>query len=398
MKGRKELLEKIALSIDHDARHIWFHCTSAGELEQARPILERFRAENPECKIVVTFSSFSGYEMRKNYPLADHVFYLPPDTPANAQKFIEYLNPRMAIFVNHIYQFNYINLLHKHNIPTVCISVLLSKDHVFFKWWGGWFTKQLKKITYFFVKDKMTQQLLYDLDIRNVVVSGDTRFDRVFDISQNPRRFETIEKFIQGSVIFLAGSTGPADDHMMASIINRDASDVKYIIVPWEINQTQIEKIKHEIQKPVVVFSEYNEQRFMEAKAMIVDQTGMLANLYQYASVAYIGGGFGKGIHNILEAATFGMPVIFGPNYAKITEATDMVSYGCAFSVSNERELWEVCLKLLGNYNTLKETSDIARNYISMKRGATQTIVIFLNAILNPMNYKTKAIDMINMN
>jgi 3-deoxy-D-manno-octulosonic-acid transferase len=396
--GRKGLLEKIALEIDHEADHIWFHCASAGEFEQGRPVIEKFRQENPSTKIVLTFFSPSGYELRKNYSYADHVFYLPLDSPKNAARFLEYVKPRLAVFVKYEFWFNFIQVLDKKKIPVVLISAIFRKEQMFFKWWGGWYRKQLKKITYFFVQDKNSQTLLYDIDIRNVVVSGDTRFDRVFDISQNPVRYEKIERFIQGSVLFVAGSTWPADDQLIVSVINQDASDVKYIIVPHEINLSYIEKLKADIKKPVVTFSAYQEDLFKDAKVLILDQVGMLSNIYQYASVAYIGGGFGKGIHNTLEAATFGMPVVFGPNYRNFAEAVDLVKYGGAFSVKDYKELWELCLKLLGNYNYLKETSDITRNYVVMKRGATNTIMIFLNAIINPMSYKTKAIEMLNMN
>ncbi len=398
VEGRHNGLEKIALELDHEATHVWFHCASAGEFEQGRPVIEKFREENPGVKIVLTFFSPSGYEMRKNNPLADHVFYMPIDTPAKAKKFVEYVNPRLAVFVKYEFWFNHLNALHEQKIPVVFISALFRKNQMFFQWWGSWFRKQLRKITYFFVQDKNSQSLLYDIGVHNVVVSGDTRFDRVADISKNPQSFEKAERFIQGSVIFLAGSTWPADDELLTSIINQDASDVKYIIVPHEIQPSHIEKLKASFIKPVVTYSQYNEELFKNAKVLIVDQMGMLSNLYQYASMAYIGGGFGHGIHNTLEAATFGMPVVFGPNYKNFSEAVDMVHYGCAFPVNDDKQLWEVCLKLLGNYALLKETSDIARNYVFMKRGATNTIIIFLNAIINPMSYKVKAMDMLNMN
>jgi 3-deoxy-D-manno-octulosonic-acid transferase len=398
IKDRKGLLDKIALDLDHEAEHVWFHCTSSSEFEQGRPVIEKFRQQNPSMKIVLTFSSTSGYELRKNYSYADHVFCLPADTPRNVARFLEYIKPRLAIFVKNLHGFNFIYALDQKKIPVVLISAIFRKDQLYFKYWGGWYRKQLKKITYFFVQDKISQSLLYEIDVRNVVVSGDTRFDRVFEISQNPVRYEKIERFIQGSVLFVAGSTWPADDQLIVSVINQDASDVKYIIVPHKINHSYIEKLKADIKKPAVTFSTYNENLFRDAKVLIIDQVGMLSNIYQYASLAYIGGGFGRGIHNTIEAATFGMPVVFGPNYKNFAEAVDLVKYRGAFPVHDYKELWELCLKLLGNYNYLKETSDIARNYVVMKRGATNTIMIFLNAIINPMSYKTKAIEMLNMN
>jgi 3-deoxy-D-manno-octulosonic-acid transferase len=398
VKGRKRLLEKIALEIDHDADHVWFHCASAGEFEQGRPVIEKFKADNPAIKIVLTFFSPSGYELRKNYPHADHVFYMPADFPGAAARFVEYVNPRLAVFVKYEFWFNYLNVLYKKKVPTVFISSIFRKNQMFFQWWGSWYRRQLKKITYFFVQDKQSQEMLYSIDIRNVVVSGDTRFDRVFDISRNPASFGKVETFIQGAVIFMAGSTWPADDQLLVKIINQDNSELKYIIVPHEINQKHIEKLKKDLKKQVVVFSEYSDRDFKKAKVLIIDKMGMLSSLYQYASIAYIGGGFGKGIHNTLEAATFGMPIIFGPNYKRFAEACDLIGYGSAFSVNNDKELWDQCLKLLGNYSLLKGTSEVSREYVSMKRGATGAILIFLNAIINPTNFKPAVIEMPNMN
>lgn len=398
VEGRRGLLEKIALELDHEARHIWFHCASSGEFEQGRPVIEKFKADNPDAKVVITFYSPSGFEMRKNSPLADHVFYMPIDTPSQARKFVEYVNPQLAVFVKYEYWFNHLNALHEKKIPVVFISAIFRKNQMFFKWWGGWFRKQLKKITYFFVQDKSSQGLLYEIDVRNVVVSGDTRFDRVFEISKNPPSFGKVEKFIQGSVIFMGGSTWPADDELIVSLINKDTNDIKFILVPHEIHASYIDKLMQHIEKPVVKYSSFDEQSFMDARVLIVDQMGMLSGLYQYASVAYIGGGFGKGIHNTLEAATFGMPVVFGPNYKKFAEAVELVSCGGAFPVKNKAELEQTYVKLLGNYELLKQSSDVALQYVDMKRGATKTIIVFLNTLFNPGSFKSQAMDMLNMN
>jgi 3-deoxy-D-manno-octulosonic-acid transferase len=398
IKGRKRLLEKIALEIDHDADYVWFHCASAGEFEQGRPVIEKITEDNPGLKIILTFDSTEGYEMHKNYPLVSHVFYIPVDLPGDAKRFVEYVNPRLVVFINGGLHYNFLKALFLKKIPVVLISTIFTKEQIFFKKWGTWYRNQLQKITYFFVQDKNSQDLLYSIGIRNVVVSGDTRFDRVHEISRNPISYGRVETFIQGSVIFMAGSTWPADDELMIKIINQDTSELKYIIVPHEINQSQIENLKWKIKKPVAVLSEFHEREFKKARVLIIDKVGILANLYQYASVAYIGGGFGKGVHNILEAATFGMPVIFGPNYKKIAEARDLIKYGSAFSIKNEKELWSLCLKLLGNFALLKSTSEISREYVSLKRGGSGAILIFINAIINPMNFKPAVIEMPNMN
>ncbi|MFW5706938.1 MAG: 3-deoxy-D-manno-octulosonic acid transferase [Bacteroidota bacterium] len=399
LKGREKGLDKIALELDHESEHVWFHCASLGEFEQGRPVLERFKADNPHAKIVLTFFSPSGYEIRKNYPLADHVFYMPLDTPANAARFVEYVNPRVAIFVKYEYWYNHMKVLYGRNIPIVFISAIYHKKFLFFKWWGGWFRKQLKKVTYFFVQDKNTQNLLYSIGIHNAVVSGDTRFDRVYDISRKPTRYEQVEKFIQGSVIFMAGSTWPADENILLPLINKkNTGDIKFILVPHEINPPHIDQLMRSIEKPCVKYSVFDEEKFKNAEVLIVDRIGMLSSLYQYASLAYIGGGFGKGIHNVLEAATFGMPVIFGPNYKQFTEAIELTATGGGFPVTNKAELEKVFFSLLTNYELLKESSDIARSYVQLKRGATNTISVFLNTLYNPGTFRARALDMLNMN
>lgn len=398
LAGRKDLLEKIALSLDHEADHVWFHCASTGEFEQGRPVIEKFRKENPEYKIVLTFFSPSGYELRQNYPLADHVFYLPHDTPANARKFMEYVNPRLAVFVKYEYWFNYLNVLHEKNIPVVFISAVFRPGQMFFKWWGSWFRKKLTRATYFFVQDKSSQKLLYSIGIRNVIVSGDTRFDRVFEISRQPSSFPKVEKFIQGSVIFMAGSTWPADDKLLVRLINEDKSNVKFILVPHEIGKSAVKKLAESLKPSVVKYSDESDAGFDDAKVLIVDQMGMLSSLYQYASLAYVGGGFGKGIHNTLEAAAFGMPVIFGPRHEKFTEAVGLIKIGGALSVANYDDLKNAYITLLGDYQLLRRSSDVARNYVYMKRGATDKIIIFLNTIINPMGFKAQSLNLLNMN
>jgi len=398
VEGRKGLLDQIALSIDHDAENIWFHCASLGEFEQGRPLIEKFRAENPDTKIVLTFFSPSGYEIRKNYPGADYVFYLPLDLPGHVARFIEYVQPRMAVFVKYEYWFNYLELLNRNNIPIIFISAIFRPGQMFFSWWGGWFRNHLKKVTWFFVQDKQSRNLLESIGIRNVATSGDTRFDRVREISLNPARFEKVEKFIQGSVIFLAGSTWPADEQLLATLINEEPRDIKYILVPHEIDPGHITKLSTLIKKNLAVYSRYDEQNFMNAQVLIIDRIGMLSSLYQYATIAYIGGGFGKGIHNILEAATFGMPVIFGPNYTKFAEAVELVNYKSAFTVKNGQELKEIASKLMGDYKLLKNMSDVSRDYVISKCGATSQILHFINAILYPAGNRNLPFENMNMN
>lgn len=398
VQGRKGLLETIALTIDHNDTHVWFHCASLGEFEQGRPVIERFRKEHPEMKIVLTFFSPSGFQVRKDYNGADYVFYMPLDTPRNARRFVAYLQPRLAVFVKYEYWFNHLNALHEQNIPVVFISAIFRKEQMFFRWWGAWFRSQLKKITYFFLQDKASRELLYSIGVRNAVISGDTRFDRVCQVRNNPASFPKVERFVQGSIIVMGGSTWPADEQLLAHFIARKHQGLKFILVPHEIDPEKIRKLEAQLEGPVVKYSEYNEEAFKEARVLIVDQVGMLSSLYQYASLALIGGGFGKGIHNILEAAAYGMPVIFGPNYHKFAEARELVKLGGAFPVTNQQQFEKAVEFLLGNYNHLTTASRIAGEYVTRKKGATDTILVFISAIINPSAFKVKAPDLLNMN
>ncbi len=398
VEGRKGLMEQIAFEIDQEEQHVWFHCASLGEFEQGRPVIERFGKDNPEYKIVLTFFSPSGYEVRKDYPGVDHVFYLPLDTPLNVRRFIEYVYPKMAIFVKYEYWFNFLHTLHDYKIPVVYVSAILGKKDFFSKWWAKWFRNELKKVTYFFLQNKESADYLYSMNIRNAIVSGDTRFDRVSAIRQSPPSFPKVEKFVQGSLIYIAGSTWPEDDRLLIELINKKYNDIKFIIAPHEIDQENMNKIIFAAQGKVVKYSEYDEQKFKDAQVLIIDRIGMLSGLYQYASVAYIGGGFGNGIHNTLEAATFGMPVLFGPNYQKFGEAKDLIRLGAAFPVKSQKELIDVSYKLLSDYTLLSKCSKISMNYVEQKKGATDTIMLFLNAMINPGKYHTTQIDNYMMN
>jgi 3-deoxy-D-manno-octulosonic-acid transferase len=398
IEGRKNLMDTVAHSIDQDSEHVWFHCASLGEFEQGRPVMEEFKKSNPHIKIVLTFFSPSGYENKKNYQGADHIFYLPLDTPQLASQFVEYVRPRAAVFVKYEFWYNFINALDERKIPLIFISVIFRKNQHFFKFYGKWFRAQLKKVTYFFVQNKPSQDLLYSIGVHNVVVSGDTRFDRVYQIRQSPRSFNMVEKFIQGSVIFMAGSTWPKDEEMLVSLINQKHKGLKYIVVPHEIDQGHIQKFCSALDTSVVKYSEPDENKFKDAQVLIIDSIGMLSNLYQYASIAYIGGGFGKGIHNILEPATFGMPLIFGPNYRKFAEACELVQYGGAFSVRNSSDLQKNVESVLSNYKLLSNISEITQKYVDLKKGATHKILLFLNTIVNPHGHTFDAITDINLN
>ena len=376
IKGRKNIFNNIKNAIDSDSKIAWFHAASLGEFEQGRPVIEAFRKKFPGHKIILTFFSPSGYEIRKNYDGADYVFYLPPDTKRNAVRFIETVNPEIAVFIKYEFWFNYLKVLHKKNIPTIVISAIFRKEQHFFKWYGGWFRKMLKNISRFYVQNEESKMLLNSIDIDNVTVSGDTRFDRVMAIAESTKSFPAVENFTANKKVFLGGSTWPQDEELIHKLAVESDDNVKFIIAPHEIHKERIKSIEELFTGfKTVKYSEATDRNVTEAKVLIVDGMGFLSGLYQYCHIAYIGGGFGKGIHNILEAATYGKPVIFGPRYEKFREARDLVKLKGAFSVSNAIKLHEITEKLLSDNQYYNVTSEVCRNYVEDKTGATLMII-----------------------
>lgn len=353
---------------------IWFHCASLGEFEQGRPVIEEFRKRNPDWKILITFFSPSGYDVRKNYEGADWIFYLPMDTPFNAKRFIRLVRPKIAVFVKYEFWFRYLDRLSREKVPVFVISGIFRPEQHFFRWYGGWARKQLKKISGFFVQDQLSADLLKGIGIAGVTVSGDTRFDRVFAIAANAKEYPLVRKFAGDKPVFLAGSTWPADDILILQLIKETGHSVKYIIAPHELPASpgllgRLPGLK------AVAFSVMTEETAAGADVLIVDGIGYLSHLYCYSTVAYIGGGFGAGIHNILEAATFGKPVIFGPNYHKFREAVDLVALGGAFPVKDAGELSETAGKLLGDSDVRARAATSCRDYVERNVGATELIV-----------------------
>jgi 3-deoxy-D-manno-octulosonic-acid transferase len=369
----------------------WFHCASLGEFEQGRPVIEAFRKEHPGWKIVLTFFSPSGYEVRKKYEGADYIFYLPLDTPANARKFITLIRPSLVIFVKYEFWFRYMDMLYREKIPVYVISAIFRKNQHFFKFYGCWALRQLRKVTGFFVQDQESAELLRAKGIGQVIVSGDTRFDRVSAIASNAKPFPLVEKFAGGTPVFLAGSTWPADEEQILKLIDETGGKMKFIIAPHEVHRARIEALREKVgsrqsavssrrsavggQPGTILFSELTMENAATANVLIVDGIGYLSHLYQYATIAYIGGGFGVGIHNILEAATFGKPVIFGPNYQKFREAVELIEAGGAFSISNTQQLNNRTIELLDNKEILTKSSEISSAYIQRNKGATGIIL-----------------------
>ena len=370
LNGRKNVVyEKLEKSI-------WFHFASLGEFEQGRPVLEHFREKYPQLKIVVTFFSPSGYEIRKNTPLADAVYYLPLDTAANARKFINAINPQIAIFTKYEYWYHFFNELNKRDVPLYVISAIFRPGQVFFKWYGGLHRKMLGFVKTFFVQDEQSEQLLQSLGINNAVISGDTRFDRVWANAQHPKDLPLIAEFIGDHKVFIAGSTWPEDETLLATLVN-DYADWKFIFAPHEISDEKIDKLISLLPfNSVIKYSQLTTQNPPTYhQSLIIDNIGMLSSLYQYVDIAYIGGGFGAGIHNTLEAAAFGLPVIFGPNYSKFKEANDLIALQGGFSISNEPELKSTLAFLIEDIERYQALRQKIKDYVQQNTGATETIV-----------------------
>ncbi|MCQ6960058.1 3-deoxy-D-manno-octulosonic acid transferase [Mucilaginibacter aquariorum] len=356
---------------------IWFHFASLGEFEQGRPVLEKTRMLYPQHKIVITFFSPSGYEIRKNTPLADAVYYLPLDTAKNAREFISAIKPVMAIFTKYEYWYHYFNELHKQHVPLYIISGIFRPGQVFFKWYGGLHRQMLKLVTWFFVQDIASKHLLHDVGITNVTISGDTRFDRVWANAQQPKELPEIAAFKNGQKLFIAGSTWPADEKLIAGLIAQHP-DWKFIIAPHEIGEDKINGLVNLLPKDTTIkFSQISNLK-SNVSHLIIDNIGMLSSLYQYADIAYIGGGFGAGIHNTLEAAAFGMPVIFGPKYDKFKEAKDLVELKAGFSINDVEGLQIVAGRLMKDEIFRRATAKTAKDYVQQHIGATDAIMTYI--------------------
>lgn len=364
-------------------KSIWFHFASLGEFEQGRPVLEELRKRYPQKKIVISFFSPSGYEIRKNTPLADAVYYLPVDTANNARNFIQSIDPELAVFTKYEYWYHYFNELNKNAVPLYVISGIFRKDQVFFKWYGSLHRKMLTLVTHFFVQDDNSKQLLASLNLNNVTVSGDTRFDRVWDNAQHPKPLPVIAEFKGNKKVLVAGSTWPPDEKLIAPLINQ-YPDWKFIFAPHEIGPEKIKGLEEVLGGlEVIKFSEIivGQTPLNKYQVLIIDNIGMLSSLYQYGEVAYIGGGFGAGIHNTLEAAAFGLPVIFGPKYEKFKEARDLVAIKAGFSINTADELAAVAQLVLMDAEYHAFASEKVRQYVKDNTGATDKIISHINAV-----------------
>ncbi|MFD2530019.1 3-deoxy-D-manno-octulosonic acid transferase [Polaribacter marinaquae] len=378
INGRKETFSKI--EVLKNKQTIWFHAASLGEFEQARPVIEELKKGNNNYKILVTFFSPSGYEIRKNYKLADVVCYLPLDTKSNAKKFIEIVNPKMAIFIKYEFWPNILNELKSKEISTILVSGILREKQLFFKSYGGFMRESLKAFHHFFVQNQESKKLLNSIDFNNVTVAGDTRFDRVSKILEQDNSLDFITEFKNGKYTIVAGSTWQEDENLLVNYINNNAEeDENFIIAPHNIKADAVLELQKSINKKTVLFSNRSDKNLSEYQVFIIDTIGILTKIYANANVAYVGGGLKTGLHNILEPATFGIPVVIGNKYDKFKEAVDLVKIGGCLSINNQKEFTESLLKLKEDQSFRNLTGVINKRYIKDNLGATEQIINYLN-------------------
>lgn len=378
--GRKGTFTILKQHIKKTDTVIWMHCASLGEFEQGRPILEKLKEKHPTKKLVLTFFSPSGYEVRKNYYGVDVVCYLPLDSDKNAKRFLNIVHPETAIFVKYEFWPNLLKELKIRNIDTILISGIFRENQVFFKWYGSFMRKALDAFSYFFVQDKLSETLLKSLDIEHVTACGDTRFDRVYEITKQDNQLDFISKFKNNTYTLVAGSTWKEDEELLVNYINNKASgNEKFIIAPHNINAKNIQELKKLISKKVVLFSEKEGENLENYQVFIIDTIGILTKVYSYADIAYVGGGFTKsGVHNVLEPATFGLPILMGPNYSKFIEAKELVAKEACFSVKNSQKLSVLLSSFFIDKIKRLETGSKALNYVINKTGATAKILKYL--------------------
>jgi len=379
VEGRIETFSILKNNIEEEDKVIWFHMASLGEFEQGVPILNVTRTIFPTHKIVVSFFSPSGYEQKKTTPLANAVVYLPIDTESNAQKFIDLVHPELVIFIKYEFWPNYLKELNKQKIKTLLVSGGFRQDQLFFKSYGGWMRKSLQSFEHFFVQNRESEKLLNSIGFHNVTVSGDTRFDRVAAQLEQNNKLNFIEDFVSDELCVVAGSTWPEDEELLVEIINKNETNTKFIIAPLQIKPEGIRDLSKKISKKVILFSDKEHTRSSDYQVMIIDTIGLLTRIYNYADIAYVGGAAGKtGLHNILEPATFGIPVITGKNINKFPEARRLRKLAGLYSVNNSQELQEIMFKFIHDKNSREKTGMICGHFISSNVGATKIIADYL--------------------
>ncbi|WPR72778.1 glycosyltransferase N-terminal domain-containing protein [Flavobacterium sp. NG2] len=376
VSGRTTVFDTLSKNIKSSDKTIWFHAASLGEYEQGLPVMEKIKSEFPSHKIILTFFSPSGFEVRKNNTVADITVYLPLDTKKNAKRFIALTHPEMVFFIKYEFWINYLAVLKMNNTPTYLISGIFRENQLFFKWYGEFYRKALNTFTYFFVQNEKSKELVQQLEKTNVIVSGDTRFDRVVAILEKNNTLDFIAQFKNNTTTIVIGSSWPKDEELLVNYINTTNQKIKFIIAPHNIKPEQIAQLKNGLSKKTVLFSEMEGKTLADYDVFIIDTIGILTKIYSYANIAYVGGGFGNpGVHNILEPATFGVPIVIGSNYSHFAEATTLVDLGGCISISNLVELETTFDNLITNSNSQKEKGLICSDFVFTNKGATNTIM-----------------------
>lgn len=382
VKGRRQIFERLEAAITPGQQVIWMHCASLGEFEQGRPLLEALREQYPSCRLLLTFFSPSGYEIRKNYPGADWVFYLPMDGPRNARRFLEIVKPSLVIFVKYEFWFYYLKKVKYRNIPLILVSALFWEKMSFFKWYGAMQRKMLSRFDQLFVQDANSLQLLQHIGLGPITtISGDTRFDRVSAIARQAAAVPVVEQFTSGRPALIAGSTWPEDEALLQQVLQQlSATNIRLVIAPHDIGENRIAAIE-KLFPQSIRYSEAvkkNGEPVSDVPVLIVDNIGLLSSIYRYGMACYIGGGFGKGIHNTLEAAVYGKPLLFGPVFHKFKEAKDLIAAGAAFSITEPAQATALLQQWIQAPQSSTQAGMAAQHYVQTNTGATRKILRFI--------------------
>jgi 3-deoxy-D-manno-octulosonic-acid transferase len=373
VNGQRKSFSVLEEKIISGQRYVWFHASSLGEFEQGRPLIEALKRRSPEVKVVLTFFSPSGYEVRKNYTGADVVLYLPMDTPGNVRRFLAIVRPEKAVFIKYEFWANYLTELQLREIPVYLVSAIFRPQQAFFKWYGGWYRNLLTTFTRLYVQDKDSAELLRTIGVTNVSVAGDTRFDRVAEIAAQAKELPLVAVFAEGRKVMVAGSSWPLDEDILFDYFNRQ-DDLFLIVAPHVTSESHIEEITRKLKRPYARYTKTDAAEVKKVDCLIIDCIGLLSSIYRYGEIAYIGGGFGVGIHNVLEAAVYGVPVIFGPNYHKFREACGLIDAGGGFSIHNLQQ-YETVLDRLKEAAFLQVGGQKAGQYVQQNLGATSIIM-----------------------
>ncbi|MEM0931249.1 MAG: glycosyltransferase N-terminal domain-containing protein [Bacteroidota bacterium] len=380
--GRQQVFQILETQIDLNDKVIWMHAASLGEYEQGLPILEQLKKEFPAFKILLTFFSPSGFEVKKNSAPADVITYLPLDSRANAERFVELVHPALAIFIKYEVWPNHLRALQKRGIPSLLVSALFLKRQIYFKWYGGFMRNSLQAFHHFFVQDKNAMDLLQSIHITNVTVSGDTRFDRVSEILKKNNHLDFMEAFKQDKICIVAGSTWPEDEKILVPYLNSAPKSSRFVIAPHTMKPSHMEKLIRAIPKPVIKYSELGTTTLDGMEILIIDTIGMLTKIYSYADVAYVGGGFATGLHNTLEPAVYGIPVVIGPKYEGFKEAEELVARRGILPISDTTTFSNTMSRLLNDPSLRAKMGEINTRYIQKNQGATQGVMEHVRTIL----------------